>query len=510
MDLTLNMIAESLNDRVISVHNAKHAQTAYDKALFLLEDEDRLDPGQVYIVDGDRLGSLHIPDASCLIICTRTVYEHVPCPIIICDGSVNEVYKAVTKVFTRHMELEQSIQAALLESRDLNRIIEPISRFLNNPIQVYAPLFNIVAGITPDYDTDGVFRGLKPHRAPMPPEYVRGIVQGYDVEESLKSPNPQIIQYPGFDCACMQINLVDGQHFIGRLVLIELYESFTPAASDVMNAVAKFIRHYLIHTQPDSDQSILSDEHAISEILSGKIIDNRYIASLLSAISWPVKDSFGILFFQLPTRDLPTNDLASYHVAALRKLLPNSIVLAMDGGVVSVFRSKAFSPKDLESMLNPYLLSSGIKAGLGEQFLDFSSARSCYLQAQAAVHTGAALDNQRCFFYYQEFALEHFVITANSTEFGMAFIHPTISQIEEHDIQNQTSLLITLQVFLEAQGNQVEAAQRLHIHRNSLKYRLQRIREITGIDLRDSNLHLRLFMSILLRQHLAGRIRDGQ
>ena len=52
-------------------------------------------------------------------------------------------------------------------------------------------------------------------------------------------------------------------------------------------------------------------------------------------------------------------------------------------------------------------------------------------------------------------------------------------------------------------GEQQQAAQRLRVHPNTLRYRLERIREITGLDLEDPE--TRLNLSVALRvQSLLG------
>ncbi|HUZ86786.1 MAG TPA: PucR family transcriptional regulator ligand-binding domain-containing protein [Candidatus Baltobacterales bacterium] len=66
----------------------------------------------------------------------------------------------------------------------------------------------------------------------------------------------------------------------------------------------------------------------------------------------------------------------------------------------------------------------------------------------------------------------------------------------EHDSARKGSLVPTLRAYLET-GEQQQAAQRLRIHPNTLRYRLDRIREISGIDLEDPE--TRLNLSVALR-----------
>jgi purine catabolism regulator len=71
----------------------------------------------------------------------------------------------------------------------------------------------------------------------------------------------------------------------------------------------------------------------------------------------------------------------------------------------------------------------------------------------------------------------------------------------DYDRQNGAELVTTLDAFFAANASPKEAATRLGVHRNTVLYRLDRIREITGYDLEDAALRLRL--QLALHIHLA-------
>ncbi|OUS77285.1 hypothetical protein B1748_09085 [Paenibacillus sp. MY03] len=62
------------------------------------------------------------------------------------------------------------------------------------------------------------------------------------------------------------------------------------------------------------------------------------------------------------------------------------------------------------------------------------------------------------------------------------FIDSYLKPLVEHDEQKGSDLIGTLRVFLEADGSKVLTAQRLFIVRQSLYYRLNRIKELRGPD----------------------------
>ena len=80
---------------------------------------------------------------------------------------------------------------------------------------------------------------------------------------------------------------------------------------------------------------------------------------------------------------------------------------------------------------------------------------------------------------------------------GLSAFRELILPLEEYDREHRGDLVRTLTVFFEANANASEAAERLFLHRNSMAYRLDRIREITALDLKDPRARLSLQLGLL-------------
>src|SRR5919199_5774795 len=60
-----------------------------------------------------------------------------------------------------------------------------------------------------------------------------------------------------------------------------------------------------------------------------------------------------------------------------------------------------------------------------------------------------------------------------------------VEPLQRHDRERNSDLVRTLEVFFASGANASEAADRLLLHRNSIPYRLERGRGVTGVDYRD-------------------------
>ena len=67
------------------------------------------------------------------------------------------------------------------------------------------------------------------------------------------------------------------------------------------------------------------------------------------------------------------------------------------------------------------------------------------------------------------------------------FYEETVEPVAAYDEQYETELVRTLSTFLEADGNVAGTAQRLFTHRHTIYYRLERVRELSGLDVSSSD-----------------------
>ncbi|WP_166973908.1 PucR family transcriptional regulator [Brevibacterium atlanticum] len=99
--------------------------------------------------------------------------------------------------------------------------------------------------------------------------------------------------------------------------------------------------------------------------------------------------------------------------------------------------------------------------------------------------------------------------------FGSSAVSPQISAparaLAAHDAEHNGQLLETLRVYFATVGNSAEASRRLHVHTNSLRHRLGRIEEITGLSTSERAERLWLELSVLVvdRETALGSERRG-
>ena len=72
-----------------------------------------------------------------------------------------------------------------------------------------------------------------------------------------------------------------------------------------------------------------------------------------------------------------------------------------------------------------------------------------------------------------------------------------VEPLEKRDRERNSDLVRTLRVFFASGANVSRAADRLLLHRNSMTYRLERVTELTGLDLKDHRVRLAMQLGLL-------------
>ncbi len=80
------------------------------------------------------------------------------------------------------------------------------------------------------------------------------------------------------------------------------------------------------------------------------------------------------------------------------------------------------------------------------------------------------------------------------------FTDEIMRPLADYDAQNRGSLVKTVEAWFHHRGNISQTAESLFIHRNTLLYRMERIQELTGLQLDQANMRLALHLSLKLWQ----------
>ncbi|MGH3492285.1 MAG: PucR family transcriptional regulator [Sciscionella sp.] len=106
-------------------------------------------------------------------------------------------------------------------------------------------------------------------------------------------------------------------------------------------------------------------------------------------------------------------------------------------------------------------------------------------------------DQRRCVVMVGEQITVHELLLAGAPdELRRSMYQRMISPVADYDDAHHTELLATLTAFLECSGSWQLAAQQLHVHVNTLRYRMGRVEQLLGTDLGDFASRVDLYLAL--------------
>ena len=254
-----------------------------------------------------------------------------------------------------------------------------------------------------------------------------------------------------------------------------------------------FLKPYFLQAEEFTDVSspARSNQSIVTDLLSGAGGSQEAIRKFL-------KNTGICAPFQL--LEIHSNGIVNYTQRSMmvRDLKEINIPLfAMEHDKRVLILTEACKIKQLVQRISEtiHTKTSHLTIGISMPFSSMETLSAAHLQAVFAIEKAGHKDG---FFFCRDFAFNYLLRILDREELTRSLLHPAVDILNQYDQENGTDLLKTLRVYMQQSMNQIHTANALFIHRNTLKYRLARIEELTDIDLSDADEKLYLSLSLRL------------
>lgn len=143
-----------------------------------------------------------------------------------------------------------------------------------------------------------------------------------------------------------------------------------------------------------------------------------------------------------------------------------------------------------------------IAAGCSRQYDNYACASSAYQEALSMIEMKKRLPyHTRDIFRYDDMGLFADLPGIIENRRNSGHQSPLLMKLREHDLEHKADLIRSLSIYLSYNMNLKECASILHVHVNTLTYRLNRVAEITGLNLRNTNTMVSIYLDLLIEEH---------
>lgn len=173
---------------------------------------------------------------------------------------------------------------------------------------------------------------------------------------------------------------------------------------------------------------------------------------------------------------------------------------------VSVYEAKEYTNK-LFSLLNKQISNSTFLIGIGRQYETIRSLHKSFSEANESIRLMQKFEDSGGVSHFEDHSIYHFLDSNIKVMELEEFFMKRLGVVYEHDQLHGTSYIITLENYFQNNLNISETAKAMFLHRNTLIYRIEKIKEILNSDLKNSEELLQVQLALKIFRLLNKKLR---
>ncbi|MDR0992661.1 MAG: helix-turn-helix domain-containing protein [Ruminococcus sp.] len=140
--------------------------------------------------------------------------------------------------------------------------------------------------------------------------------------------------------------------------------------------------------------------------------------------------------------------------------------------------------------------------GIGTVVESVKDLARSYKEAQTALEVGKVFDTEKSIVSYDNLGIARLIYSLPTT-LCETFLSEVFKRGSMEQLDHET--LFTIQKFFENNLNVSETSRKLFVHRNTLVYRLEKIKKLTGLDLREFDHAIVFKIALMVRKYLSSQ-----
>lgn len=407
--------------------------------------------------------------------------------ILLQCSDTTEVLNDILAIFDFYNTWERSLLEASIK-KNIQKIIDIGDSVLKNPMMV-VDINGKVLAMSSSYRNDDINDyWIESRNTGYIPAAVLGIpLRTIDGRQSSWTDIPQIYFMPD-NTKIIGAFINAGGSFIAGIGLWEYKKPILPSDVWLVHILCNVLSS-IIETQKNVDVKRTATA-ILADLLSGVQIERE----LLDGLELNCPRPWHLLLMDTPYRN---STISRRSLAQRLQMLPQPCVsLVYENYVVALV-----SQNQTENIIHQILgkkeqIYYRICISLPFDTLSLLSAR--YNQALFVLTCAEKTPGQ---YMSEDYMLSYLLRSLSEENKRQNLIHPALGILKKYDFEKKSDLYNTLYTYLQNERSIIQSSQELHIHKNTLIYRLQRIDALANLNLSSPDVRLYLLLSYLLEKN---------
>ncbi len=396
-------------------------------------------------------------------------------------------FNLIKDMFVKDMKVSNpasTLLKSLAQGKGLKYLLKIGAETLNNPVILIDANFSIISYSNNKHISDELWsKNIQTGYCSY--EFIAEVQKLKSVRNSPSSNEPFMVTCEASPIRRFVSKVMLNSKFIGYLLLLECGDTITEDHLELFKVLNSAITEELKNNSLYGNIKGLKYENLIYDLLEGKIHSEEIARERMKNAEF----SFGVNLFVL------TISLSEYSTKStqgrnlkenIEKLLiaSKSVFYKEDIVILVDMKDNKINDKDFITKIEGFLQDNDLKAAISSRFSRLIELNNNYLDSKKALAISKSLNRTNNFIKYDDY--KFYALLGNISGDIKKYCHPAVLKLIEFDKNNSTDYFETLKTFLINNQNTNLTSERLFIHRNTLNYRIAKIKEIIGLELKDS------------------------
>lgn len=311
------------------------------------------------------------------------------------------------------------------------------------------------------------------------------------VEDSYQ-PYPRIIK-----------TLISKGQPVGVMVVTAYLKPFDQGDIDLVDLISSFVLPRMMEERYHISDDKRTVENYFIKLLDGAQFSRERVAKRLDILGYQCREHIYVLTVcAAPCEQPQTRSALGPLLQAFRRIdgcrvfLYNSVLVCVYGSDRDISDWDTQAPELAELLRRENLL-----AGISRRVQGLEQLKDYHRQAQSTLELSIRLGRLGRFFRYDSLSAFLLFQSVPRNELNL-YCHQKIQELGEYDDAHHMDLCATLQVYLEQAKSLSKTAEILFIHRNTVRYRINKCMELMHTDLEDGNEIFSYILSLRILEYI--------
>lgn len=438
----------------------------------------------------------------CIKNCTipETYFVNPSIHLIALDSGAEliAVYNAVNLLFSDERQMEQvtyRLFQSVIKDFSLHQICDIGYELLGNPIVIVDNSLKNIAWTSNVEVDDPIWIEFNQTGGYISNESLLLLTTQSEFKQDFNQSSPFIMSKGQLKHRRMVNHIFVDQKVIGTMIVVESEKPFREIDFPIVSMIVKVLSLEMKKNSFILYSKGLAEEHFFKDLLDG-MHDKDLIQEKLKTQQLVIKANLYLLTIDISEFDRTYKTLQYFREFLDKMIFDCKSILYNDYIVMIMMHDNdiALSEAELER-LTAFFKENNLYGGISRCFHDILDIKVHFNQAVTAAALSRRLKNENRISFYKDVSVYHFIDLAVQKIDPKQLCNESLLKLIDYDRQNSTSYTQNLYQYLINERNLAHTTLALHIHRNTLIYRINKIIEIIKVDLEDSDVRFQLLLT---------------